>query len=67
MSTYRTVDGDMIDEICKRHYGREDMVVAIYEVNPGLASLGPVLPKGILIELPDQPEKPLRTPIRLWG
>lgn len=67
MSIYRTIDGDMMDAICKAHYGREDMAAAVYAANPGLAALGPVLSKGILINLPDQPMTTSRKPIRLWG
>ncbi|MCT4559542.1 MAG: tail protein X [Pelagimonas sp.] len=47
MATYRTLEGDMIDEICKVHYGREDRTVAVYEANPGLAALGRFCPKGL--------------------
>lgn len=67
MNIYRTIDGDMLDAICKAHYGREDMAAAVYAANPGLAALGPVLSKGILIKLPDQPEVTPRSPIRLWS
>lgn len=67
MATYRTIDGDMIDAICKAHYGRENMTVAVYEANPGLAELGPVLSKGHVIVLPDQAEVTPRATIRLWG
>ncbi len=67
MSTYRTIDGDMVDAICKAHYGREDMTVAVYDANPGLAARGPVLPKGIPVTLPVAPEVTVRKPIRLWG
>lgn len=67
MTTYRTIDGDMVDAICKSHYGNEDMSVAVYEANPGLAAMGPILSKGVLIDLPDAPEPTPRSPIRLWG
>ncbi len=67
MNSYRTIDGDMVDAICKAQYGREDMTVAVYEANPGLAACGPVLPRGIVIALPDRPETPVRNPVRLWG
>ncbi|MFV1464615.1 MULTISPECIES: tail protein X [Phaeobacter] len=67
MQTYRTSQGDMIDEICKDHYGHEDMTVAVYEANPGLAQLGPILPKGVLIALPDPAPATVRKPLRLWG
>lgn len=67
MTVYRTVDGDMVDEICKTHYGSEDIAVAVYEANPGLAARGPILPKGILITLPARPARTVRSPVRLWG
>ncbi len=67
MADYRTIDGDMFDAICKAHYGREDMAATVYEANPGLAARGPVLPKGIVITLPDQPQSAPLKPIRLWG
>lgn len=67
MSTpYRTVEGDMVDAICKAQYGREAMTPAVYAANPGLAALGPVLPRGILITLPEIAAAPVRSPIRLW-
>ncbi|WP_083445155.1 tail protein X [Ruegeria sp. 6PALISEP08] len=67
MTTYRTIDGGMVDEICKAHYGREDFAIVVYEANPGLAAMGPVLPKGLVITLPVVQQDPVRTPKRLWG
>lgn len=67
MTAYRTIDGDMVDAICKTHYGREDMTPLVYEANPGLAALGPVLPRGLVIELPQAARAPVRRPVRLWG
>lgn len=66
MTTHRTRQGDMIDEICKAHYGTETMTVAVYEANPGLAALGPILPEGLEVQLPDQTAAPTATTIRLW-
>ena len=68
MNTYRTTDGDVIDAVCRRFYGREaGAVEAVLEANPGLAELGPVLPAGTLVELPDLP-RPLETieTVKLW-
>ena len=49
MTTYRTREGDVIDAVCRRHYGREaGAVEAVLEANPGLAEIGPVLPPGTL-------------------
>lgn len=67
MSLYRTTQGDMVDAICLGHYGSTDMVEAVYDVNPGLAARGPVLPAGVLITLPDAAPQPVARPIRLWG
>ena len=67
MTDYRTSDGDMVDAICFDHYGSDAMTAAVYAANPGLASYGPLLPRGILITLPDKPVEPAVQPKRLWG
>lgn len=65
---YRTKDGDVLDAVCATHYGDlpwriEDVIAA----NPGLSALGPVLPSGLLIELPPvEDTAPERPTIRLW-
>lgn len=55
MLTYRTRDGDVIDEIVWRHYGvvNADMVRQVFAANPRLADHGAVLPAGVAIVLPD--------------
>lgn len=46
--------GDTVDAICWRYYGRTDGTVeAVLEANDGLADLGVVLPAGTLVDLPD--------------
>ncbi|WP_039017359.1 tail protein X [Halocynthiibacter namhaensis] len=67
MTPYRTKDGDMIDAICKAHYGSETMAEAVYEANPGLAAMGSLLPMGVVVLLPERTPEPVRQPIRLWG
>lgn len=53
MDTIRATQGDTLDAICWRYYGRTAGVVEqVLEANPGLASLGPVLPMGTLIRMP---------------
>ena len=50
---YRTKKSDLVDAICWRHYGEQSGAVeVVLEANPGLADIGPVLPAGIIIELP---------------
>lgn len=65
MTTYRTRDGDVLDEICWRFYGRADVVPQVLEANPGLADRGTLFEAGVRIALPDiQP--PARQPVNLW-
>ncbi|KHO66658.1 tail protein X [Pseudomonas flexibilis] len=53
MDTIRATQGDTLDAICWRYYGRTAGVVEqVLEANPGLASLGPVLPIGTLVRMP---------------
>jgi phage tail protein X len=48
--------GDTVDALCYRHLGRTQGVVeATLELNAGLADLGPVLPNGYAVDLPDAP------------
>ena len=67
MSTWRTTDGDMLDAICRTHYGTEAQVPAVLAANPGLAALGPVYPAGVLITLPPLPAPVAAGQVRLWG
>ncbi len=66
-SLYRTIDGDMLDAICKTALGAESHITAVLEANPGLAALGPVYPAGVLITLPDVSAPVEPGVIRLWG
>ncbi len=67
-ATIRTLDGDVLDEICWRRYGREDAVPAVLAANPGLADQPPILPAGIAIVLPPLPAaEPSPAAVRLWG
>ena len=54
--------------ICWRHYGEQSGAVeVVLEANPGLADTGPVLPAGIIIELPELPPAVQELPtVRLW-
>jgi phage tail protein X len=51
---YRCKEGDMLDEICHHYYGQTAGVVEqVLAANSGLAALGPVLPVGTLVTLPE--------------
>ena len=67
MTQYRTKQGDMLDAICYKFYGRESAAVDVLKANPGLADKGPVFAAGILINLPPlaTPATPSQT-VRLW-
>lgn len=64
--TYRTIGGEILDGITHKHYrGKQGAAEAVLAANAGLARIGPVLPAGIDIVLPDLPEtKPQE--INLW-
>lgn len=63
----RTVQGDTVDSVCQRIYGRTAGVTeAVFEANSGLADLGPVLPHGTVIDLPDTPPQPAVQRLQLW-
>ncbi len=65
--TYRTSDGDMLDEICHRHYGRSSGVVeVVLEANPGLADKGLIFSVGVEILLPELPTTNELQTVKLW-
>ena len=60
--------GETVDAICWRHYGRTAGVTeAVLDANPGLADLGATLPHGTLVQLPDvAPQAEQRQMVNLW-
>ncbi len=66
MKTF-ALQGDTLDAICVRYYGRtEGVVEAVLAANPGLAELGAVLPHGTAVELPDVQTAPVAETVNLW-
>jgi phage tail protein X len=66
-SLYLTAEGDTLDWLCWRHYGRTaGTVEAVLSANPGLAHQGPELPAGLFVWLPEVPAAPEATAPRLW-
>ena len=64
---YVTRDGDTLDWICWKHYGRSSGAVeAVLEANRGLADLGTTYQAGTEITLPDLPASSSTTVVRLW-
>ncbi len=65
---YATLDGDTLDLIAHRRYGAVAAVRHIQAANPGLATLGPRLPAGTRVRLPEievAPEDEARV-VQLW-
>ncbi|MBI5917781.1 MAG: tail protein X [Nitrosomonadales bacterium] len=60
--------GDTVDALCQRHLGGTASVTEqVYEMNPGLAALDPILPMGTPVTLPDAlPADSNSTHIQLW-
>lgn len=66
-ATVYAQQGDTVDLICHRHYGRTAGVTEqVLAANRGLADLGPILPMGTRVTLPDVPVKPVKKLINLW-
>lgn len=58
---------DTVDLLCWRHYGRtQGMTEAVLAANPGLADIGPVLPHGLAVELPDLVPVTTAQTVQLW-
>jgi phage tail protein X len=55
MQTYIARDGDTVDSIAWRYYGRvtASILQTVLEANRGLADAGAVLPAGTNLVLPD--------------
>lgn len=65
---YTTREGDTVDYIAWRHYGRQDgqVVEMLLNTNRGLADRGPSLPAGLKVDLPELPEPERENGVRLW-
>lgn len=68
MLQYRTSDGDTADYIAWKHYGTQDgsVVERLVDANPGLADLGPVLPAGVIVSLPELEAAGITAGVKLW-
>lgn len=64
----KSLQGDTVDLICWRYYGRTAGVLEqVIDTNKGLAALGPVLPMGTMITLPEQPiQSGSKEIVQLW-
>ncbi|MDX6920598.1 tail protein X [Enterobacter roggenkampii] len=61
------MQGDTLDALCARYYGRtENVVETVLQANPGLSELGVILPHGTAIDLPDVETSPAVETLNLW-
>jgi phage tail protein X len=61
------LQGDTLDALCWRHYGRtQDVLEQVYDANPGLSEQGAILPHGYPLELPDIAPATQREAVQLW-
>ena len=65
---YSTSEGDVVDYVVWKHYGTTDrqVVEQVLDANLGLSDLGPVLPAGVIIILPDIDTTQKARGIKLW-
>ena len=68
MQTYITKDGDTADYIAWKYYGNQDAgtVETLLVANKGLADRGPVLPAGLVINLPEIKAPATTQGVKLW-
>lgn len=64
-------DGITVDLLLWRRHGRrgQSLLEETLALNPGLAGLGPILPVGSVLALPDLPRqvRQARQPVSLFG
>lgn len=64
---YITVEGDTVDLVAYKFYRTQPGVTeVILNANNGLASLGPILPLGTTILIPDIDTQAAEEPVQLW-
>lgn len=63
----RAQQGDTLDLICWRHYGRTaGTTEQVLEANRDLAALGPIIPSGHIVDLPALPTAATAATVQLW-
>lgn len=58
---------DTLDAMCWRYYGRtEGVTEKVLAANPGLADIGPILPHGYPVEMPEVSAATTTQNLQLW-
>lgn len=66
--TYTTKNGDMLDKVCWDYYGpRQGAYELVMDANPGLAKVGPILPSGMVLVMPELPAIEKNGTVSLWN
>lgn len=67
MRTVQTIQGDTVDLICQRYFGKTGGVTEqVMALNPHLSHYSVVLPAFVDITLPDTPNRNQKQVIQLW-
>lgn len=68
MNTVYANQNEALDHLCHRYLGQtQGITEAVLAINPGLAELGPLLPEGTPVKLPNTMLKPQKlTTLQLW-
>jgi phage tail protein X len=68
IGTATTMDGDTADRLALRLYGvTAGATEALLDANPVLGRLGPVLPAGVVVQVPELAPALVSAPVtRLW-
>jgi phage tail protein X len=68
MITYITKDGDVLDAICWKYYGKTSGILEkVLETNRHLAELGAIFSAGVKIVLPDLTQEEETESVKLWS
>lgn len=62
-------EGIALDALVFDATGREDLVPLVLDANPGLARLGPILPPGTAVKIPEAApaaDVPVIATVKLW-
>lgn len=66
-SSYVTAQGDALDLICLREYGRTAGVVErVLVANPDIAMVAHRMPAGVTVALPDLGSEVVTQSVKLW-
>ena len=69
MNEAQTIEGDTIDYLLFRVFGRVDeaLLEQTFELNVELSEYGPTLPAGVTVKLPEVPATTEAATIHLWS